>query len=169
MRTQLNCHPWTEWKAAKDGSNVKMTWDVVKEGEVFKLTTHYNMEKNGEYTESDTIHYLKPNRMSQCIGERCLVKCRKCLRDHGEGIACGHSLTCDCEAYMRRSLCKHLHMLAVEAPPSTTSRAGCSNVGGVEEAGQAAQVDHDYWVDCCLEFAIYHCFAHLHARHITAL
>ena len=156
MRTQLNCHPWTEWTAAKDGSNVKMTWDVTREGEDFKLTTHYKIEKNGEYTESETLHYLRPNRMSQCIGDRCLVKCRKCIREHGEGVACGHSLTCDCENYMRKNMCKHLHMLAKMAPPSTQSRAGCSNIGGVEEAGQATRMDHAYWVLSGLQFGV--CF-----------
>ena len=73
MRTQVACHPQTEWTAAKDGSIVKMTWDVTKEGEAFKLTTHYRIVKDGEYKDSDTVHYLKPNRMSQCIGSRCML------------------------------------------------------------------------------------------------
>ena len=73
MRTQVDCHPKTEWTAAKDGSIVKMTWDVTKEGEAFKLTTHYRIVKDGEYKDSDTVHYLKPNRMSQCIGSRCML------------------------------------------------------------------------------------------------
>ena len=108
------------------------------------VTTTYRLWKDGNFTDSKTEHYLKPNRRAPCVGDRCLVRCRKCTKENEKEVACGHSLTCDCRYYMDHSVCKHQHMLSKYAPPSSKSRAGC--VGDVGEAGQAAQSDHAYSV-----------------------
>ena len=162
MRTLLKHHPPTEWKLTEDNETKhRYSWKVTQDGEKVKVFTREEREKDGEIKIIEKERHLIPNRIGPCIGERCLVKCRTCVSQHGNEIACGHSMTCDCYTYKRESLCKHLHMCLSESPLPGEARSGC--VGGVAAAGEAARMDHQYfevkktaWPHCWLIFALLH-------------
>ena len=144
MRTMLNHHPPTEWTLTADGETKhRYSWKVSQDDQKVSVFTREEREKGGEITVIEKERRLKPNRIGPCTGERCLVKCRTCVLQHGDKIACAHSMICDCRTYKVESLCKHLHMCLNESPLPGVARSGC--VGGVAEAGEAAQMDHPYF------------------------
>ena len=128
----------------------KVEWETSKDQDKFTVKTMHHKKKDAE-AETKTVesmHYLTPNRMGPCIGERCLLKCRKCTAELQRDTVCGHTMRCTCRKYMDHGSCWHIHMLMKEqeCPTQAQARAGCDPDVSVRGAGEAVLQDHHYVV-----------------------
>ena len=90
----------------------------IRESHKIKREDGYSIKKDGcnyivtapQPEEDEQMQYtLSPSPFSVCVGDDCECLCQSC--DNG---VCAHQYVCNCDAYGRSQICKHMHLIGQE-------------------------------------------------------
>ena len=69
--------------------------------------TYCLVRKEATDKEEEKSYVLCQNKLSQCTGDTCQVRCKTCPPES----PCSHEFGCTCIKYARTNICKHQHLL----------------------------------------------------------